>query len=494
MNFKRALALMLMTIFLSAAMNAQALEIKFSGQVKNRGTTRDLTWGRQGELYSNFKGGNVFGFNNLRLNRQQNNPLNQSVQPYGSDAGIAGQNLRGRSAANSHGGIGAGTNNEGSASFWDTRALVGMQAIVSENLKGVFLFQFGQYDWGSYATSVGTNNEPFLVNNAYIDFKIPTTPVRAVVGLAPMKLGHGVLLQDDVAMLKLGVDLDAVSIQAFAIKATEGQRIADDDDDIYGFNADFNLGDSGVLSAYALMRRRNTNGGSSLSKRMGDMNVSYLGVSGDLKFDNVAVACEFIWEHGSIANPPGGYSGYTGGDDVNIDAVLAYLDASVDLDVAKVGVAILYATGNNNNTNAVQGGGENQNAFIAISPTDSYDRGVLNWDELFVREILANNVSNLFSPKWYVTVHPTDTISITFQNQWYWQDRSDDGGGIFNGRSKTTFKDNFIGKNVDLIANIRVYDQLMWRLTGSYMMTTDDAFGDHADGLWQFRQALTLTF
>jgi len=168
MNFKRALALMLMTIFLSAAMNAQALEIKFSGQVKNRGTTRDLTWGRQGELYSNFKGGNVFGFNNLRLNRQQNNPLNQSVQPYGSDAGIAGQNLRGRSAANSHGGIGAGTNNEGSASFWDTRALVGMQAIVSENLKGVFLFQFGQYDWGSYATSVGTNNEPFLVNNAYI--------------------------------------------------------------------------------------------------------------------------------------------------------------------------------------------------------------------------------------------------------------------------------------------------------------------------------------
>jgi len=492
MSFKRAFALMLMAVFVSVAMNAQAVEIKFSGQVKSRGTTRDTTWGRQGELYSNFTGGNRFGFDSLRLNLNQNNPTRQVAQPYGSDAGIAGQNLRGRSNGNRYGGVSAGGTNEGSASWWDTRAMLGMQAIVSENLKGVFLFQFGQYDWGSYATSVGTNNEPFLVNNAYIDFKIPTTPVRAVVGLAPMKIGHGVLLQDDVAMLKLGVDLDSFSVQAFAIKATEGQRIADDDDDIYGLNADLNLSDNGVLSAYALMRRRNSNGGSAPAT-IGDLYMTYLGLSGDLKFNNVALACEFIWEQGTMGIAPGGIASNVP-DDVEVNAVLAYMDISVDLDVAKVGAAVLYATGNNNNTNASIGGGENQNAFVAISPTDSYDRGVLNWDELFVREILANNVSNLFSPKWYVTVNPTDTISLTFQNQWYWQDKSINGGGIFNGNAKSDFKDNFIGKNFDLIANIRIYDQLRWRMTGSYMMTSDDAFGSNADGLWQFRQALTLTF
>jgi len=491
MKLKKLLGLAIVPLLVSVAVPAGAIEIKFSGQVKNRGTTRDLNTG-SGASYSNFTGANLTSFNLGRLNLEQNNPTSM-IQAYGSDAKTVGRNLVGN--GNGAGMTDPNAGNDGSASWWDTRAMLGIQAVVSENLKGVFLLQFGQYDWGSYATSVGTNNEPFLVNNAYIDFKIPTTPIEAVVGLAPMKLGHGVLLQDDVAMINLAVNLDSVKFQAFAIKAAENFRMSDDDDDIYGVSIDLDLGDTGTVGAYALDRRRNSgdnmNAVGGLAGTIGDMNLTYLGLTGDLKFGNISVACEAIWEHGKVAMPS---VGGIAADDFDIDSVLGYLDIAIDLDVAKVGIAGVYATGNNNDTMAVLGGGENMNAFVAISPTDSYDRSVLNWDELFVREVLANNISNLFSPKIYFTVNPTDTISLTLQNQWYWRAQTADGGGAFNGNNKLTFKDNFIGKNIDVIANVKLYDQLSWRLTGSYMMTADDTFGGGADSMWQLRQALTFTF
>ncbi len=498
MGCKKLCTLLAVASFVALAMPVGAVEIKFSGQVKNRGTVRDTSWWDKGSNWSStlgaaygmpagvnstFWGSNFESFSLQRLNFQQNNPLG-AQQPY-NDHIIAGQNNAGGKNRGSAS-VGRNTGNSGSAGWWDTRAMLGMQAVVSENLKGVFLVQFGQYDWGSYATQVGSNNEPFFVNNAYIDFKIPTTPIQAVVGIAPKKIGHGVLLQDDVAILNLAADFDNFMIQAFAIKSQENFRKSDDDDDIYGISIDFNLGDTGTFGVYGMSRRRNSSGsrmltsnGGALVANVGDVNLAYLGVTGDLKFGNVALSVEGIWESGKVGKPAGA------GDDYDITAFLGYADLSLNLDVAKVGIAGLYASGNKSDYASALGAGDDMEAFFGISPTDSYDRCVLNWDELFVREILANNVTNLMSPKWYVTVNPTDTVSLTLQNQWYWKDETVPGSGDYRG--------NFIGKNIDVIANIRVYDQLTWRATCSYMWTADANFGP-ADGIWQLRQALTLTF
>jgi len=485
---KKVLTLFVVPLFISVALSsANAIEIKFSGNIRNRGTVRDLSWWDEDNgpsLYSNFWGANAFVFDVSREDQKRNNPnpllTDRAYSPL--DYFIAGDNVAREGTTGTS--FPDTENTEGVASWWDTRAFLGMQAVASENLKGVFLFEFGQFDWGSRNASIGTKGESFLVDNAYVDFVVPTTPVEVIAGLAPVKLGHGVLFQDDAALLDVALDLQGVKPQVFAIKANEGSRaLSKDDEDYYGMSVDVDLGDTGTAGIYGVYRHGSANASATYTA----LEIGYMGITGDFKLQNLMVSLEGIWEHGHFQ---GEASPYTG--DIDVDGFLGYVDVALDIDVAKVGLAGLVASGNEKDYEASLGSDEDVGAFYSISPTDSYNKCVLDWDELFVREILANNVSNLLSPKVYLTANVTDSVSITLQHQWYWKDKDpvgdDPSTGDDNGRG------SLIGKNIDVIANLRIYDQLKWRLTGSYMWTDEEGLGSSVNNIWQLRHDLTFTF
>lgn len=482
---------------LSCVGGAAAFDILFSGQLKNRGVYRDTSWWnkdishkgspfRRG-IYSNFWNTNLTSFQFSRRNQAQNSPLSET-QPY-NDQNIAGRNLYGNASGGILGNLPDPNNEHSSASWIDSRALLGIKAVINENIRGVFLLQFGQYDWGSAATGVGTNNEPLLVNNAYVEFKNLLSYAEdseIVVGLAPIKIGHGVLLQDDMALLENAINSKYGRFMIFAATAAENFRTDNDDDDYYGGSIGVEL-EHGYVEVFTVWQRSlrdrmigisfASDGTPIMLERFSNTWMSNVGLSGDLKFDLLSVSFEGIWQQGRFRTS-------SSHGMVELNAFFGYLDVSVDMDIAKAGLAGLYASGNKKDyeTDARDG----LNMFYAISPTDSYDRCVLNWDELFVREVLVNNLSNIISPKWYVTATPFDNVSITLQNQWYWKAASPPGSGPYRG--------NFIGKSVDIIAGVNIYNQLAWRLTGSYMWTEDEVFGPSSDNLWQLRQALTYTF
>lgn len=483
--------------FLSFVGYAAALDIHFSGQLKNRGTYRDISWWnknishkwnpfRRG-IYSNFWNTNLTSFQFSRRNQEQNSPLS-GTQPY-NDQNIAGRNAFGSSSGSILGSLPDPNSEHSSASWIDNRALLAIQAVVNENLKAVFLLQFGQYDWGSYATGVGTNNEPLLVNNAYVEFKNILSSLEdseIVLGLAPIKIGHGVLLQDDMALLENVIKSKYGRFMIFAATDAENFRTKNDDDDYYGGSLGVELG-YGYIEIFTVwqssLRDRMVNltfasdGTPTMPVRFSSSRIGYVGLSGDLQFGPLSASFEGIWQNGRFrAKNSIGL--------IELNAFLGYIDVSLDMDTAKAGLAGLYASGNKKDYEADLRDGLSM--FYAVSPTDSYDRCVLNWDELFVREVLTNNVSNIISPKWYVTATPLDNLSITLQNQWYWKAASPVGNASYRG--------SFIGKSIDVIANINIYDQLAWRLTGSYMWTEDEVFGPSSNDIWQLRQTLTYTF
>ena len=212
----------------------------------------------------------------------------------------------------------------------------------------------------------------------------------------------------------------------------------------------------------------------------------WYGITGDLALDPVEIQFEAdvyqaLW-HGDRGNRTYKAAGWFG-----------WLDAAFTMgDVAKVGLAGFIASGNSNDSYINKDGSRNytSNNFSQIATLDRTDGCVLDWDNLFVRDGVAYNLSeaddvvpfsendntlrNMWSVKLYVTADPVDWLTVGVNGNAYWKANS------YRGREDGERK--YYGTEFDLDLAVKIYDQLTWTIEGGYMFVSDDALDNDPQG------------
>ncbi len=374
---------------------------------------------------------------------------------------------------------GAGINDR-TASLWDTRMRLQVDFMASDNLKGVYQLEIGDITWGGTddaaenrrddrdGGSLGTDAVNLETRQLYIDADVPAVPLNVKLGLMQLTLGHGFVFDETAAALLISADIDPVKTGLFTLKAAEGGLKDSGDVDYYGLFVNTmlrDIGSAGVFGVYGLTRGSGLEevGYDSFDATVYDKYDAYwLGMTADIAIDPFVVAFE--------ADHYGADYDRDSGKDLDAAGWLAYLDVGANLQPVKLGIAGLYATGNNNNVI----GDEDSKAFRPILPTDPEDACVVNWDNLYLLDITGNVVSNLVSGKLYAEAVPTEVLKVGVSTQGYWLEKQAKATGAGNG--------DFIGTEVDLDVAYNVYDQLTYEIEAAYMFTDNDVWGVEAGG------------
>jgi hypothetical protein len=392
------------------------------------------------------------------------------------------------------------------SSLWDSRMRLKMEFAANENLKGVYVLEVGDITWGGNITDSpiypDLNNGTFFVDgrsrdeslagqtpysdgigndainletkHMYIDFTLPDTPVNAKIGLLPMKFGHGIVLDHDVAGLILQVKTDTVTAGAGTFKTSEGNSQTSNDNDFYTLFANLSLQDKGSIGLFGIMgvigdpAQFSSYTKSDLRNKA---NYWWAGLSGDLNLDPVTIAFEadgFWADFDLVSDFPG--DGF--GKDLEAEGYAAYLDIAANLQPVKVGVAGLFATGETLNQSTGDRVNRGPDGFAPLRPTDSEDRALLDWDNMFLVDLNQNFLSNLISGKLYVQISPSDSVTVGISGQSYWLEES--AMGVGNGRG------SYIGTEADLDLTVQIYENLAYKVAGAYMFTSDQVFGVEA--------------
>lgn len=388
-------------------------------------------------------------------------------------------------------------------SYWQSNFILDTSYIASENLKGVWTVEIEDIIWGDGTSggNVGTNAANVLTNQLFIEFKVPTVPVTAKVGLQNFTLGHSVILDDEAGGVNLSIAVDPLTAHLFTLKANEGRFDQYDDTDFYGGAFNISLGDLGSVGLFTVFSHANSGQSASdafyaaydnkgLYDQFGGPDADYFdrydawwyGLTADLAMDPIEIALEADFYQAK-------WNAETGNRDYNASGWFVWLDAGANIgDLGKAGIAGFVASGNPNdsywnNETAPEIDTFKNNDFTRISAWDRTDGCVLDWDNLFVRDGVAYNNSarlngpntendnvlrNMVSGKIYATLNPVDWLSTGFNANMYWK--------LNDYRGEEDGERNFYGYEVDLDIAVQIYDQLVWAIEGGYMFTYDDAF------------------
>jgi hypothetical protein len=406
------------------------------------------------------------------------------------------------------------------SSLWDSRMRLRMDFAANENLKGVYVLEVGDVTWGGTATNAGVTLADRAVGifgdgrtrddgngggnlgadaanletkNMYIDFTVPNTPVNTKVGILPLKLGHGIVLDNDATALVVQAKVDPVTIGACTFKTREGDIQEDDDIDYYGLFVSAALQDAGSVGLFGIYGHdeigegaddignsaRNQVYNSALFANS-KINEWWLGITADLKVDPLVIAFEADTYQAKVES-------HDSDEEINLDGYAAYLNVGVNLPVVKAGVAGLYATGRFDEAGEGKGG----DAFSPLSPTDPQNKTLLDWDNMFMVDIKQNILTNLISAKVYAEVSPVEVVSVGVSGQGYWL--ADNPTGDEKGEG------SYMGTEFDLNVNVQIYENLAYKVAGAYMMTSDEVFGIEStdidsENIWFLGHQLIYTF
>ncbi len=366
--------------------------------------------------------------------------------------------------------------NDRTASLWDTRMRLQVDFVASDDVKGAYELEIGDITWGDTTDAeaenhraggrLGTDEVNVETRQLYIDANIPAIPVNAKLGLMQLTLGHGFVFDETAAAVLLSANAGPLKTGAFTLKAAEDGLRDAADVDYYGLFVDANLWDIGSAGVFGVYAQTRGSGLEQVSYDSFDATVydkyaaHWIGMTTDIVLDQFIVALEA--DHYSAS-----YDRDTG-KDFDSSGWLAYVDVGASLQPVKLGIAGLYATGNNNNVI----GGEKSEAFRPILPTDPEDACVVNWDNMYLLDITGNVVSNLVSGKLYAETIPAAALKIGVSTQGYWLEEEASATGAGSG--------DFIGTEVDMDVAYNVYDQLTYEIEAAYMFADSEVWGVEA--------------
>jgi len=391
----------------------------------------------------------------------------------------------------------AATKSNKTDSYWQSNFILDTAYVASENLKGVWTIEIEDVIWGDDASGggLGTEGKNVSTNQLFIEFKVPSTPVTAKVGLQNYTIGHSVILDDEAGGVNLNIAIDPITVNLLTLKAYEGDFDEYDDVDFYGGTFNVSLGDLGSVGLFGLFGHANSDesasgafdgtydtegfAGGGPYNYFDRYDAWWYGLTADLAMDPLEIALEADFYQAK-------WNAETGNRDFNASGWFVWLDAGANIgDMGKAGIAGFVASGNPNDSYLNNDGSPTykNNNFTQISAWDRTDGCVLDWDNLFVRDGVAYNNSarltapntandnvlrNMVSGKIYATINPVDWLSTGFNANAYWK--------LNDYRGEEDGERNFYGYELDLDIAVQIYDQLVWSIEGGYMLTYDSAF------------------
>jgi len=460
--------------FLAASVvPAMALDAKFSGEMRTRGEYFNGSY-LENQFYRDFNGS--AGFTDA-----DGNALTPPEIEERQDNNLSEHEGKRKSA------------------LWDSRMRMRMDLAVNENLKGVYVLQVGDITWGSQSPNnevaypvlasglyadrrlrndrnqnaggrLNSNGVNLQTKNMYIDFNIPgLESVNTKVGILPLKVGHGIVLDGDASGLLIQHKSDMATIGAATFKTHEGDISRQDDSDYYLLFVNAPVQNNGSVGLFGIYNRNRYSSdddsvpfmtGGGIGESNDDRLTQYwAGVTFDLNLDPIFINAEVDGYWAEIEQPD-----TQGADNDRVNGYAGYLNAGVNIKPVKAGVAGLYATGQSNSDQS-----RRPEYFSPIMPTRVHDNTLLNWDTIVLGQLKQNILTNLVSGKAYVEVSPMDTLTVGLSGQGYWLQQDSNLHGKGNG--------DYIGTEADVNITVRIYDNLVYRISGAYLWTNDEVFG-----------------
>lgn len=239
------------------------------------------------------------------------------------------------------------------------RTQIYIAARVNENLSGTLGIEIDSSRWGDNGTGSGnagkwgTDQVAVKVKNAFIDFKVPQVPVWLRAGIQNFQVRRNIFFIADGAGVSARIAFQAdpvtVSIRPFWGKIYEGFDHTDaDDQDIYGIDLNFAIGDikPGVFFCYQA-RRQLYDGTPAVE---GDSKQWWLGPYIDAKIGPVAATLDFVYNGGEED-----FQGASPFSDIDHEGWIIRGEASYVLNKFRFGLGALYGTGDDPTTNDDEG-------------------------------------------------------------------------------------------------------------------------------------------
>ncbi len=304
--------------------------------------------------------------------------------------------------------------------LWDSRMRLRMDLAVNDNLKGVYVLQVGDITWGSdspnrrvvypvvasgiYADRrlrndrnqddggrLNSNGVNLQTKNMYIDFNVPgMESVNAKIGILPVKVGHGIVLDADVSGLLIQHKSDVATIGAATFKTHEGDISKQDDSDYYMLFVNAPLQNAGSVGLFGIYNQNRSGSdddsapfvagafNSTDNVTAGDDKLTqyWAGVTADLIFDPIFINAEVDGYWAEINRSQ------VLKDNDRVNGWAGYLNVGANIKPVKVGVAGLYASGE-----AWDSQENNPKYFSPIMPTRPQDKTLLDWDTIVLGQL-----------------------------------------------------------------------------------------------------------
>lgn len=219
---------------------------------------------------------------------------------------------------------------------------------------------------------VGADGVNIETKNAFASVMIPETPVSMVVGIQGHGDNfHGMIMNDDMAGLKLNAKLGMADLMAFWSKWNENERNGEDDVDWYWVEANMKPMDKLTLGLTGAWKHDQAG-----TVGTTDDNY-YVGLNGGFAFDMVTLSGFFVYNGGTNENALDG-----GTSDQDIAAWALSVNAKGKVSNVKMGGGLLVMSSDDDSSddNSFNGGG---GAF------EFYDAGL----QIFLADVYYNNAA-----------------------------------------------------------------------------------------------------
>ena len=355
--------------------------------------------------------------------------------------------------------------------FVHSRLRMYFTSVASENLQMVYKNEI-DFNWGDHLAEGATRGQGGALGgdavnletkNLYLEFMVPDTPVKAILGLQGITLHRGIWISDDASAARFDMNFDPVSVMLAYVNALDTDFTSSSDDiwqlhGSVGYKAE-NM-DARVSVGYE--KGQNDTNSTDMPKSddfyqvMGELNMSFDMVSffviagknfGEIKSDDKAQERDY-------------------------DGFMVYAGADFALDMATIKVSGMYFSGDDEgdlDRDYRSFSGETFSWSEILS--DGYfweaNSNQLQAGWVHVNNGPANCPSNLWALNVGADLKPTDTTIFAIDLYYI---------GMVEDRTMAGHDEDTIGTEFDVSLTQKIYDNFDVKIVGAYLLA-DKGYG-----------------
>jgi hypothetical protein len=430
------------------------------------------------------------------------------------------------------------------SSWMSERMRLKFDAVMGKSLSGTVFFEMDSGTWGD---ADGTRNSMGYwsadragveIKNLYIDFGIPVIPgfpypVTVRAGVQPFGPRGYIMGAVDAAGVTVGINADPVMIIPMWAKGWEGNIQSADDVDLYGLEANVKVS-TFKIGAFGLYMNANTypfaGGGQTVGKNSLNAYMWWFGAYADGKAGPVDINFDFIYDNGKVEDRVAPFA-----RDVKYEGWMTRAKVDLPWEKFNFGAVGMYGSGadlnktdrlgRSGNTVAQLNTAKLANKVESFVNMPSGETGSLGDMEVLgpgfvsgATSVAGVNYANttgafgrgsaggIWYAKLYGAYKATPWYKITLQGL-YIGDNTDNGNTFGTARTGKGLgqryrDDSDIGWELDMINEIEIYKNLVYRISGGVIFAGDalDMY-DSVRGTnrslknpWGIHSTLTYTF